>query len=141
MELIDFLHARLDEDEQVARAAAEMNPAPWHVRYEGWVEGSAENKDNPMADTGLWDCEGAGSLCMATSTAVHVARHDPARVLAEVEAKRRIVELHAHDHECSTFNHNGDIDSCTWVTGDCSTLHLLAQVYDQHPDYQPEWKP
>lgn len=54
----------------------------------------------------------------------HIARHDPARVLAECEAKRRIVEW-ASDGE-------GEFH---WST----VLAPLAAVYADHPDYREEW--
>jgi hypothetical protein len=74
------------------------------------------------------------------------------RVLAECEAKRRIVEEHrpgghlgdAPD-ECSTCaegatEHYGDP---VWYGQDwpCTTLSLLALPYSDHPDYRSEWKP
>lgn len=66
----------------------------------------------------------------------------PERVFQEVEVKRRIVELHKGDHQCSTYNHHGDIDSYALaLDGDCSTMRLLALPYADHPDYQREWKP
>lgn len=65
---------------------------------------------------------------------------DPARVLAECEAKRRIVALHDGAHECSVYV-RGEVDNCAWVErGDsCSTLRLLALPYADHPDYDPSW--
>ena len=65
------------------------------------------------------------------------------RVLAECEAKRRIVTLHGDAHECSTFDHHGEVDNCTWCLDaeDCSTMLLLASVYADHPDHREEWRP
>jgi hypothetical protein len=88
---------------------------------EGWAGGIHEE-----------DCDPPGCTC-----------GDPARVLAECEAKRRIVELHDRGHECSQYDHHGEVDSCTYAHDfdDCSTLRLLALPYASHPDYQTEWKP
>ena len=55
-----------------------------------------------------------------TTVAGHIARHDPARVLAECDAKRRIVERRNHL--------------------DGPTLRALAAVYADHPDWREEWK-
>jgi hypothetical protein len=52
----------------------------------------------------------------------HIARHDPARVLADVEAKRRIVEWDAEQPV------------------DRGVLNILASVYADHPDYREEWR-
>lgn len=85
---------------------------------------------------------------------------DPARVLAECNAKRRLVAEHPeitvwHESE----NPNGDrIDEPEWLCGrcvntgarqpwtdvdlleyPCPTLRLLALPYREHPDYRSEW--
>ena len=104
--LPEFLTARLDEDEAVARSAR------WHaVDYN-----SSENE-------------------------AHGQRWDPARVLAEVEAKRRIVALH------EPYSHGDLGDLCLECAGGagegadwpCRTLRILASVYASHKDYRDEW--
>lgn len=47
----------------------------------------------------------------------HIIRHDPARVLADVEAKRKIIDLH--------FDRNDYCDVCGTLWP-CLTLQLLA---------------
>ncbi|MGW1121081.1 DUF6221 family protein [Streptomyces tanashiensis] len=153
-DLITFLRARLDEDAAAARAAAEpeswmelnREPRPsWYVQY--WADpdvaaviADPESSAYPVVTT----AEGM-SEDDADRRAAHIARHDPARVLAEVEAKRRMIELHGctEGHECSTLDRAGNIDHCTWVMeGEaCTTLRLLALPYADHPDYQDTWRP
>lgn len=72
--LVESIRARLDEDEQAAKDARSAAP--------GWfLERSEEDEDGPWPPN------------------VHIARHDPARVLSEVEAKRQMVdELLAEPH-------------------------------------------
>jgi hypothetical protein len=88
--------------------------------------------------------------------------HRRARVLAECEAKRRIVEL--HKIEVAAFRAYGgeegvtfvepdsfeDITTRRWMCstchnigddGPCSTLRLLALPYADHPDYDDPWRP
>lgn len=65
-------------------------------------------------------------------SAAHIARFDPARVLAECEAKRRVVTaiarwLDAHPDEDHVPA--GD-DALCW----------LALPYADHPDYREEWR-
>lgn len=74
-----------------------------------------------------------------------------ARVLAECEAKRRIVDLH---HPWG-FEYSGGEGCDRCVSPDdyttaklpdperfpCQTLRLLASVYAGHPDYRQEWRP
>lgn len=58
--------------------------------------------------------------------------HTPDRVLAECEAKLRIVETLAHDYR---WNRKRAGDNAKM------TLELLALPYADHPDYRQEWKP
>lgn len=52
---------------------------------------------------------------------------NPARVLRECEAKRRIVAEHTgHRHTYTFYCHE-------------QTLEALAAVYSDHPDYDPAW--
>lgn len=56
------------------------------------------------------------------------------RVLAEVDAKRRIVELAAEYIPELEHGDNGE-----WALD--ATLRLLALPYADHPDYDPTWTP
>lgn len=86
---------------------------------------------------------------------------DPARVLAECEAKRRIVSTHAvvtEDHTgawwalgnpgsepvrtgCDNCRKAGVDGEDYLVNGPCDTLRALAAVYADHPDYDEAWRP
>jgi hypothetical protein len=78
-------------------------------------------------------------------------RHmSPARVLAECEAKRRIIEEHAPDkgYELDTCHRCADWEDPGWdhepppsVVYPCLTLRALALPYASHPDYRDEWRP
>jgi hypothetical protein len=72
----------------------------------------------------------------------HIARHDPARVLAEVDAKRRIIEQHHCSGvtcpRCSLGTEDGEV---VFERDPCGTLRLLALPYAGHPDYRGEWAP
>jgi hypothetical protein len=76
---------------------------------------------------------------------------EPTRVLAEVKAKRLILDEHrpTSDEELIVCTTCADQD---WVyvrrkqTGDpqfggwpCSTIRALTLMYTDHPDYNPEW--
>jgi hypothetical protein len=68
---------------------------------------------------------------------------DPARVLREVEAKRRIIEAAWADH----VRIEGEWESCQSQEQMAAkddvpdTLRALASVYDSHPDFREEWRP
>jgi hypothetical protein len=74
-----------------------------------------------------------------------VLTNDPARSRRETAIKRAILALHeripAADHtrgdRCRTC-HSEVPESGVWP---CPTLRLLASVYADHPDYQPDWGP
>lgn len=120
--LTDFLLARIDEDEDEAKAA--MGPA-----------------NSPMgddaADEVLWMARNEG---VAEAGIEHFARHDPARVLAECEAKRRIVEAHG-PYRMASLGYCSSCGDVPQVAYPCPTLRALAAIYADHPDYRVEWRP
>jgi hypothetical protein len=65
------------------------------------------------------------------------------RHLDGIDADRRIIALHTGAHECTTYDHNGEVGNCTWVvdSDDCSTARLLALPLAHRPGYQDTWKP
>jgi hypothetical protein len=136
-DLVDFLRARLDEDEQAARAATS---GPWrhnpnkHWRKPGtsWFEEAVFSGPDGAAATcvaGTGETDDRQSMADAS----HIARHDPARVLAEVDAKRDVIRLaeRAHDYH-ATF-----LSGFAAVMEDA--LRKFALAYAYHPDYKPEW--
>ena len=137
MTLTEFLLARIAEDEAVARAA--VGTAAFSRQSGRWSFETVNDQFGPIpivfavADSGAktqaanmesaWEREERGA---------HIARHDPARVLAECEAKRAIVK----DAEWLLSGSDIDVREITdWLFGH------LALPYADHPDYLPEWKP
>lgn len=130
--LVAFLEAGIAEDEATARAC----PAG-----KTWTQVDPERSpgriEDEIGDPVVYD-EGAPSV----EEAAHIARHDPARVLREVEAKRKILALHTIRYvgtwpvcaHCRPVDpeFTDDLTSEPWP---CRTLRLLAQVYSDHPDY------
>lgn len=97
--IIDFLEARLAKDEEAARAAAD---GPWGVDKDGEVYQTNSLREVPCTrlDGSVYtqtdqinitrDSEGMRPSVQAEDAA-HIARHDPARVLREIEATRYLV--------------------------------------------------
>jgi hypothetical protein len=121
--LVEFLLARIAEDEALARRALE----DWYS-----VEGGGLR----------W-----GEVGHEASPDLTV---DPCRVLAECEAKRRIVDLHApataHSSRaltCETCLSDRAGWSDDWGADQwpCDTLRALVSVYADHPDCDPTWLP
>jgi hypothetical protein len=104
--LTDFLLARIAEDERLATEYSGLTPPfppPWEI--------------------GLYYEEG---IAMALTVSA-------ARVLAECEAKRRIVALAVDYSPELEHGDNGE-----WALD--STLLLLAQPHADHPDFDPAWR-
>jgi len=127
MTLVEFLLARLDQDEADAAAAS---PGPWHVNADQY---------EVLAVDGITVADGfALSNRQLRATTCHIARHDPARVLAEVAARREIVEEYARVQDA-----DGLVDARDYNSGWANALGLvvrgIAQSYTGHLDYDPAW--
>ncbi|MYU22931.1 DUF6221 family protein [Streptomyces sp. SID8352] len=144
-ELVVWLRAQLDEDERTAQGAAwaddatawHTKPSPYDTRGAGqrwYVEDALDDGVVTNVDPQASDAEGV---------ARHIARHDPARVLREIDAKRRLVALHEPGE---TEYVDGDVCMACDVRGGepfypCKTLCLLALPYADRPGYQEAWRP
>lgn len=100
MTLVEFLLARIAEDEALAREAATQ---------------------------GVFDADAYGE-CLSQQIADHAVNWNPARVLAECEAKRRIVE-----RAQAALSIYDPSDPTAWIA--LYDLADLAKVYADHPDY------
>lgn len=149
MHIIDFLHARITEDETTAREAS--TTVNERMLYnENMPAGESWDGDDGMVSgvqgQHLWDCEGSSTLCVAPAVSLHMAHNDPARVLAECKAKRAILKLHGNMNAgfspeiacCESCHDYGRNDAASWP---CPTIHHLAAVYNTHPGYIQEWAP
>lgn len=156
--LPDFLLARVAKEKAMALAATQGT-----TLYHRWA---AEPNERLMKGcmclscwepTGSWDVlpidgpDCADHDCYHTMTigqadAEHIAHWDPTRVLADCEAKRRIVALHAPARTARAVAEGRDYKSCPVCDpfppvddpnpGPCETLRLLALPYTDHPDYR-----
>jgi hypothetical protein len=125
-DLAGFLLARIAEDEAVALEAGGEDWEQADGRKVRWLR----NGGNAHGWVAFVD--------LPTATA-HIARHDPARVLAECEAKRRIVE-YAEMLNGQAAHQGGEVAGYH-ATGLGIAIRLLAEPYATHPDYRAEWRP
>jgi hypothetical protein len=136
--LADFLRARLDEDEAVAQATGAKSERELSLGRWTQVDMTVRSEAGHLVVKHSWPQEIA-----------HIVRHDPARVLADVAAKRAIVDEHAlldpppePDDDwplvCRRCEDRRRHDAMRWP---CPTLRHLAAVYADHPDYDQEWAP
>jgi hypothetical protein len=138
-DLVAFIAARLDEDEAVTNAGARRVGMPWHAEAQpGTPGGLVTDELGLVGSTG------------GRYAADHIARYDPARVLREVAAKRRVLERHRpvggtaswRAQACAGCGTEGYCDDpVTEKMSDCPELRDMAAIWDGHPDYRQEWKP
>ncbi|QCX81079.1 hypothetical protein C9F11_37480 [Streptomyces sp. YIM 121038] len=130
-DLVQWLRAQLDEDERIARAA----------------RGVEFCKDGRWVTRGPFE-EGLGGIHSEAGEAIlgeeenvpfavadHASRHDPARVLREIGAKRdllRVAKAARDYHETFTSGFASALEG---------TLRLFALAYADRPGYREEWRP
>jgi hypothetical protein len=147
MTITDFLMQRIAEDEAAARAAlghlvADPDETRWHafqVDYEG-------------IGVYPWPDDGDETWRQRTPVTRQITRWSPARVLAECEAKRRIVEEHAAEDARMLLARGEPQWECrVCASGDrwegyfrhdwpCDTIRILAAVYADHDQFREEWR-
>lgn len=121
-DLAQFLRARLDEDEQAIEA-----PETW-TEFDETQGTRRVDVDHSFERV---------TACTRAWRGVHIARHDPARVLHEVEAKRR-----ALNHYEDVRRHAPGHTAYTLAEGAVGKqIQLMALPYVDHPDYRDDWRP
>lgn len=147
-ELARWYGEQLDEDEQIARGA---DPGPWKSDSLGRHDQSAIKLGAP---TSLIQFDGS----RAAANGMHVARHDPARVLREIDAKRQVITSHAELVEKvtelsairgrlsaqgrNTVMTDGELESAIHQRDALlGVLRLLALPHADRPGYREEWRP
>lgn len=126
-----FLLARIAEDEEVARSAY----------YEGQRWLSEEE------DVVRWPEDELVHIASRKRDAAHIARHDPARVLADCAAARDVLTLlrryEGAIRQESAVAKPGDRPPTNLYAARDALLEaarLLAQPHAAHPDFDPSWR-
>jgi hypothetical protein len=134
-DLVRWLGEQLDEDERIARAAT---PGPWEQTPE---------RPGTLASAEYWHVVDCSETPAARENTDHIARHDPARVLREIDAKRRQVEWCVEvigDRDLSRYDEVGSLKDdrdALAVTLAVETLRLATQPYVDRPGYLAKWAP
>jgi hypothetical protein len=139
-DLAAWLRARLDEDEALAHDALLGYPAAMHVG----VGQPVPPPPTPTTPGAEWRSDyqhvqrtdGFRSIAEAAQASAevahHIARHDPARVLAEVAAKRALLDEYQHVATRA--------DDPRYEAALRNAVMLLAEVHQAHEDWRPAWK-
>ncbi|WP_432027482.1 DUF6221 family protein [Streptomyces sp. 1222.5] len=117
-DLVQFLRAQLDEDERIARAP--------HSLFLTW-----DYDDCVRQVRDLGNGNELANVLSDHSYGEHIAEHDPARVLCEIDAKRKRIGILA---DAIKRGHD-DYDTAT------ALLPLEALPYVDRPGYREEWRP
>ena len=132
-DLVMWLRTQLDEDERVARATTASSSGIWHITTGGEIR----------------DSDGIGivhtSARLPAAELEYIARHDPARALREVDAKRRILDRHGpieifgsmYCTYCGMLGGQRARD----VNWPCPEILDAALPYADRPGYRDEWRP
>lgn len=141
-DLRQWLGEQLDEDERIARDAG--------GKYESgqrWWEDERFGSDGTVGDE-------RGSVVVyrtgvGRQHSAHIARHDPARVLREIDAKRQLLDEHKPGRPKGRPNMERHCLTCTTAQAwdetaneaNCLTLRLLALPYAGRAGYDEGWRP
>jgi len=167
-DLVAWLRAQLDADEQVALAASgsgsgstptgehwcwedektdkPVTPQPGIDEYLTGKDGasvglrSVEDYPSDWCTRGLFHLVISDQGEIRTADAMHIARHDPAFVLADITAKRRVLDA----YEEASSSYDAQYRLGLGSAGDhalAMAIRLLASAYADQPGYRDEWRP
>lgn len=122
MTIEEFIRARLDEEERIAHEASEHRDPVWtcglYEDYPGQYRSTVESDYDELAS--VYD----------EDAAEHIARQDPASVLRDIAAKRKILAAAERVEENGGWHISGQ---------GVEIIYALAERWNTHPDYQPGW--
>lgn len=143
-DLVRWLGEQLDEDERIARAAT---PGPWSADSTIHTESINAGDGTSVVAGGRWG--GEASVFESDEDAAHIVAHDPARVLREIDARRRLLTVYEAAKRNSELPHPEFVEGvylpAVFVSGYAAALkhalRLTASVYADRPGYREEWRP
>lgn len=124
--LLDRIREALDEDERVAREACDNDSGEWFMGRKWNVDRAEE----------LWPGEEDEEHALVVfgnikDQSLHIERFNPARVLRQVAAMRKVLELHSRTShgECNGCGLESADDYAVTDVNHCPTLLALAEAY------------
>jgi hypothetical protein len=142
-DIVEFVKARLDEDEQIADliSSGGYQPQHWRLTDDKFdaPDLAVEIDGDRLVEVRALDGIIGGELDEDSGVVayvrdgrnehLHIVRHDPARVLREVESNRELLLYCASEL--------ADDETVEWPA---LLLAKLAAVWSDHPDYRTEWQ-
>lgn len=155
MSIEEFIAARLAEDEAAANAAggdrwAYDTSKAFCAAGDGEVYRPDSTREYSYGNghTGheysYVTCDSEGlTPAVELAEGVHIARHDPARVLRQVAGVRKLLALYS-EHRINSPWEDDEIEvyGDRWIGADnvfSAMLTQIAAIWSDHPDFQPEW--
>ncbi|MCX5598487.1 DUF6221 family protein [Streptomyces phaeochromogenes] len=148
-DLVRWLGEQLDEDERIARQATD---GPWIAE----VSGETGNCVIPADAQSTREYVAKTQLYAAVFDAEHIARHNPARALRQVEATRKLLDTYTtatrlRDEAAARIEAaNGEPDAKdgdTWLGWQREVaalelpVRLAASAYTDRHTFREEWAP
>jgi len=137
-DLVQWFGEQLDDDERIARAAAHGEAGEWTNggSYPVSVAGDLPEGADAFERAVAFD-EGSPS----EEQAAHIARHDPARVLRDIAADRKLLALFVE-----VGAREVDLDDAFeyahgWVNALGMAVRLRASAFSERRGYREEWRP
>lgn len=148
-DLADFILQRIAEDEAAARDCAKAYPGEWELYDRGHYAKVQAGGPTFRIVAEFEDQDGAQVLGLAWlgDALSHIQRNNPARVLAECEAKRGVLRLLGVAEDEFRRTHLGAADYAdvarSGITRDAllRAAQYLALPYAAHPDFREAWRP
>lgn len=131
-----FIEERLAEDERLAKEASESSGPNWR---------HALSEDYPGQYSSEIECDhDSFAQVYSEQAAAHIAHHDPARVLRQVEHARKVLARHRKQADDGVVMIGGDICAGCGVSNGprawpCAEVRDLAATWSDHRHYRQEW--
>lgn len=136
VDLARWLGQQLDEDERIARAAT-RGPWVWTPETDAWdqcgptlIRKGTDQPDSDLAEVLAGWGHDAWGLHVSEADQAHIAEWDPARVLREIDAKRRTL-IRCEEAMASA--------NPMLVHFAQQTVWEMASVYADRPGFREEW--
>jgi hypothetical protein len=140
--IVEFLTAQLDEAERFARLCGEAYPGEWELSDRGWKATVRADEPAFRVVTEL-EQDQASDLDVGWLGGYlqHIADHSPAFVLADIAAKRRIIER--YNSVSNLGSGRGPATDPYIVATDLleSVMKWLAEPFADRPGYDEAWRP
>lgn len=153
MSIIEFLEARIAEDEKKASALLRDLQGQSDEEYAAIVDDKGPMTPARLLSAQMWAHYDGQSKRRSFAKGQQIAYlANPERVLAECAAKRAIIGEHVpvdysgfgmvSPNACSLCGADHSMHDWEWVENSfpCPTIKALAAIYADHPEYQQEWK-